>query len=306
MEIINSLENLIIKEETVVALGNFDGIHAGHKVILQDALDTAIESGLKSLCFTFSNHPYNFIMHKGENDPGALKLICSEQDKIKMIEEVGFDYLVNVPFDEKMMEMTSSEFFDSILLASLNASVISVGFNFTYGVNAEGNAESLYKDGEDSGVEVRVHDPVKIFHNVVSSTLIREAIAEANIESASMYLDREYSFADTVSHGKKIGTLLGIPTINFPAPTDILLPPYGVYASRTIIDGTEYKSITNIGTKPTVGGTDKTIETHIFDYSDDAYDKTVKVVLEKYIRPEKKFDSVEELKEQIKIDIKTL
>lgn len=306
MEIINTLENLILKDETVVALGNFDGIHAGHKVILQDAVDVAKERGLKSLCFTFSNHPFNFIMHRKETDSDALKLLCRESEKIQMIEKMGFDYLVNVPFDEDMMKMPAAEFFNRVLLASLNAAVISVGFNYTYGARAEGKADTLYREGEDSGIEVRVHDAVKIFHNVVSSTLIRDTIAAGEIETASMYLDREYSITDTVTHGKKIGTMLGIPTINFNAPTDILLPPNGVYASRTIIDGVEYKSITNIGIRPTVGGKDKTIETHIKDYDGDAYGKTVTVVFEKYIRPEKKFNTLEELREQVEIDIQSI
>lgn len=306
MEIINSLDNLILEDETVVALGNFDGIHTGHKVILQDAVEVAKERGLKSLCFTFSNHPFNFIMNRDVDDPAALKLICSESDKVKMIEDMGFDYLVNVPFDDKMMRMTASEFFNNIIIAALNTSVVSVGFNYSYGARAEGNAEMLYKEGEETGIEVRVHDAVKVFHNIVSSTLIRETIAEGNIEAASMYLDREYSIFGNVTHGKKIGSMLGIPTINFEAPNDILLPPNGVYASRTIIDGSEYKSITNIGIKPTFGGKDKTIETHIQSYDGDAYGKTVKVILEKFIRSEKKFDSIDDLKNQIQNDMKNL
>lgn len=306
MKIINTLENLILEDETVVALGNFDGIHAGHKVILEDAVMTAKENNIKSLCFTFSNHPFNFIMHRNENDPDALKLICRESEKVQMIEDMGFDYLVNVPFDEKMMKMSASEFFDDVIIAALNASVISVGFNFSYGARATGNAEMLYKDGLDSGIEVRVHDAVKIFHNIVSSTLIRETLSDGNIEATSMYLDREYSITDTVKHGARIGTFLGIPTINFAAPTDILLPPNGVYATRTLIDGKEYKSITNIGVKPTVGIHDKTIETHINNFDEEVYGKNVTIIFEKFMRSEKKFDSINDLKKQIQIDLENL
>lgn len=306
MKIINSLENLIIEEKTVVALGNFDGIHAGHKVILEDAFNVAIEEDIKALCFTFSNHPYNFIMNKDENDPDALKLICSESEKIKLIEEMGFDYLVNIPFDEKMMNMPAQKFFDEILVKKLNAQTISVGFNYTYGVNAEGNAETLYLAGKDSGVEVRVHDAVKIFHNVVSSTLIREALSEGNIESVSMYLDREYSITDCVSDGMKNGHTVGYPTINFPASKNILYPKNGVYGSHTVIDGEEYKSITNIGVKPTMGGADKTIETHILDFDSELYGKKVQVVLEHFVRDEEKFSSIEELRKQISEDIKKI
>lgn len=296
----------MIDEKTVVALGNFDGIHAGHKVILEDAFNVAIEEGIKALCFTFSNHPYNFILNKDENDPDALKLICSESDKIKMIEKMGFDYLINIPFDEKIMNMPAQSFFDDILLRKLNAQTISVGFNYTYGVNAEGNAETLYLSGKDAGIDVRVHDAVKIFHNVVSSTLIRETLAEGNIESVSMYLDREYSITDHVSDGMKKGHTIGYPTINFPTSKNILYPKNGVYASHTVIDGKEYKSITNIGVKPTMGGADKTIETHILEFEGELYGKKVKVVFEHFIRDEEKFSSIEELSNQISNDIKKI
>ena len=303
MEIFNSLENLKIYDKTVVALGNFDGIHAGHKVILEDAFNVALEEGIKSLCFTFSNHPYNLIMNKDINDPDSLKMICKESEKISIIEDIGFDYLVNIPFDDDMMNISASSFFDDVLIDKLNTRFVSVGFNYTYGANAEGTAETLYRQGKENGIEVRVHDAVKVFHNVVSSTLIRDALAEGNIEAVSMYLDREYAITDIVSHGKKIGSTLGLPTINFDAPTDIQLPLNGVYASRTLIDGVEYKSITNIGTRPTVGGIDKTIETHLMGFDGDAYGKMVTVILERFIRPEKKFASILELKEQINKDI---
>lgn len=306
MKIFNSLEDINIEERTVVALGNFDGVHAGHRVILNDAINVAAEKGLKSLCFTFSNHPYNFIMSMEEDEPDSIKSICKESEKIDIIENLGFDYLVNIPFDKFIMEMPAKNFFDDILLAKLNAKVISVGFNYTYGANASGNAETIYRDGQDAGLEVRVHDAVKIFHNVVSSTLIREALSEGNIEAVSMYLDREYSITEVVSHGKKIGKMLGIPTLNFDVDDSLELPLNGVYVSRTIIDGIEHKSITNIGVKPTIGGKDKTIETHVFDYDGDAYGKKVTVILESFIRPEEKFESIEELKNQIKKDMQQI
>lgn len=306
MIIFNSLDNINIDDNTAIALGNFDGIHAGHKVILQDAVSAASECGIKSLCFTFSNHPYNFIMNKNVHDPDALKLICKESEKISIIEDMGFDYLVNIPFDEVMMNMSAHDFFKEVIISKLNARVISVGFNYTYGVNAEGNAERLYKEGRDNGIDVRVHDAVKVFHNVVSSTLIRKALSEGNIEAVSMYLDREYAITDTVMHGKKNGALLEHPTINFNNFDDLQLPINGVYASRTIIDGVEYKSITNIGVNPTIGDNEKTIETHVLKYNGDAYDKVAKVILDRFIREERKFNSIDELRNQIKLDIQEI
>lgn len=304
MIIINSLENLNIKDKTALALGNFDGIHAGHKVIMKDAIESAKELGLKSVCFTFSNHPFNFIMGRSEKDADGIKLICQEEYKIKMIEKMGFDYLVNVPFDENMMTMSSRDFFNDVIVNSLNASLISVGFNYSYGARAEGKADTLYKSGCDVGITVHVHDAVKVFHTVVSSTLIRETLEQGNMELAAMYLDREYSFKGTVEGGKKIGRANGFPTINIPAPEGILLPPNGVYFSRIIIDGVEYKSISNIGKKPTFGDNNCVIETHVFDYDGNAYDKKVVVILEHFHREEKKFDNKEDLYKQIDLDCK--
>lgn len=302
MKIINSLDNLKIKENTAVALGNFDGIHAGHKVILNDAVNTAKELGIKSVCFTFSNHPFNFIMHRNEKDDDAIKLICQEDYKIKLIEDLGFDYLVNVPFDEEIMTMPSKVFFEKIIVNSLNAAALSVGFNYTYGARAEGKADTLYKAGSDAGIEVHVHDAVKVFHEIVSSTLIRNTINVGNMELTAMYLDREYSFKGVVNSGKNIGKANGFPTINITPPEEIQMPPNGVYFSRIMIDDEWYLSITNIGTQPTFDKSNYAIETFVFDYSGNAYGKDVTVVLEHYHRTERKFDNKEELYKQIRND----
>lgn len=304
MEIINSLDNINIRHKTAVALGNFDGIHIGHREIFRNALDAAKEQGLKSLCFTFSNHPFNFILRRNDSDPDAVKLICTEEEKIELIEDMGFDILVNVPFDEHIMTMHAHDFFEDIVRDKLNAGFVSVGFNYTYGARATGRPDTLRRECEAAGIGVEIHDAVIVDGEVVSSTLIREMIATGNMEMTAKLLGRPYSFNGTVKHGKRLGSSMGIPTINIPAPDRQMLPPNGVYFSRIHINGILYNSVSNIGLNPTVNddARRKTIETNIFDYDDDAYGKDVTVYFDHFSRGERKFRNKEELFAQISRD----
>lgn len=312
MEIYNSLEQLKIDSSTSVALGNFDGLHIGHREIMQDAIRSAQEKGMKSLCFTFSNHPFNFILRRSDDDPDAVKLICTEEEKIELVRGMGFDILVNVPFDETIMKMRAHAFFTDIVLDKLNAGCVSVGFNYSYGARAEGKPEDLVRECGEAGIDVNIHDAVISSGEVVSSTLIREMISKGDMEKTAEFLGRPYSFTGTVNHGKHIGSSHGFPTINIPAPARQMLPPNGVYFSRIIVEGAEYGSISNIGVNPTVnrkpdpesrtanGG--KVIETYIFDFNSDVYGDDVTVYFDHFSRGERKFPSREELFAQIAID----
>lgn len=304
MEIISSFEQLNLDCKTAVALGNFDGIHIGHREVFRAALDAAKEQGLRSLCFTFSNHPFNFILRRSDGDPDAVKLICTEAEKIELISDMGFDILVNVPFDEYIMTMQAHDFFTKIVREKLNAGFVSVGFNYTYGARATGRPDTLCRECEESGIGVSIQDAVVVDGEVVSSTLIREMISTGNMEMTAKLLGRPYSFTGTVSHGKRLGTRMGIPTINIPAPERQMLPPNGVYFSRIRIGGSEYNSVSNIGFNPTVsdGNTRRTIETNIFDFDDDAYGKDVIVYFDHFSRGERKFRDKEELFAQIARD----
>lgn len=304
MEIIRSLDQLDLEHKTAVALGNFDGIHIGHRVIFRAALDAAKENGLRSLCFTFSNHPFNFILRRDDGDPDAVKLICTEEEKIALIEDMGFDILVNVPFDETIMTMQAHDFFEGIVKEKLNAGFVSVGFNYTYGARAMGRPDTLRAECEAAGIGLSVHDAVVVDGDVVSSTLIREMISTGNMEMTARLLGRPYSFTGTVKHGKKLGSSMGIPTINIPAPARQMLPPNGVYFSRITIGGVTYDSVSNIGLNPTVNDdpSRKTIETNIFDFDDDAYGREVIVCFDHFSRGERKFRDKEELFAQIARD----
>ena len=312
MQIYNSLEELNLTDKTAVALGNFDGLHVGHRAIMADAITAAKEQGLKSLCFTFSNHPFNYILQRTEDDPDAVKLICTEEEKVELVSDMGFDILVNIPFDDTVMKMRAHAFFNDIILDKLNAGFISVGFNYTYGARAEGKPEDLIRECSEAGVGVNIHEAVTVGGRVVSSTLIREMISTGNMERTAMYLGRPYAFSGTVKHGRHIGTSGGFPTINIPAPARQMLPPNGVYFSRIVINGIEYKSISNIGVNPTVSQDNdqaelitkpqKTIETFIFDFERDVYGDDVTVYFDHFSRGERKFRSRVELFDQISRD----
>ena len=303
MQIINDLSELNIGEKTAVALGNFDGIHIGHQKIMQKAIDAAKEQGLKSLCFTFSNHPFNFILRRDFSDPAAVKLICSEAEKIALVEDMGFDMLVNVPFDEEIMKMRAHSFFEDILVNKLNAGFISVGFNYSYGARAEGKPAMLKEECERIGIGISVHDAVMADGKVVSSTLIREKIAEGNMELVKRYLGRPLCFSSSVEHGNHIGSGNGVPTANIPVSEERMIPPHGVYFTRTVIADREYSSVSNIGVKPTIQENGSvSVETNLFDFEGDIYNKKISVYFDHYSRPEMRFADKDALFEQIRSD----
>ena len=304
MQLINSLDELQINERTSVALGNFDGIHIGHQKIMENALESAKDKDLKALCFTFSNHPFNFILGRDEKDPAAVKLICSEEEKISIIRDMGFDILVNVPFDERIMKMRAHDFFEDVLIGRLNAGCISVGFNYSYGARAEGKPEMLKAECAASGTDCIVHDAVTLDGSVISSTLIRGTISEGNMELVSRFLGRPYTVSGRVEHGNRIGSTQGYPTANIPFPEERMAPPNGVHFTHTVIDGTEYESVSNLGSKPTIDSSNRTrsIETYLFGFNGDLYGRDITVRFDHFSRPEVKFGSKDELFEQISRD----
>ena len=303
MQIIDSLNELNITSKTAVALGNFDGVHIGHRKIMHNALEAASANGFKSLCFTFSNHPFNFIMDRDVSDPAAIKLICSEEEKIRLIEDMGFDILVNVPFDEHIMKMRAHDFFEDILSGRLSAGYISVGFNYSYGARAEGNPEMLRDECGRAGILCSVEDAVMMDGEVVSSTLIREMIAGGDMEKAAAYLGRPFTVSGKVEHGARLGSANGIPTANIAMPDDRLAPPSGVYFTRVLAGGSEYKAVSNLGCKPTVSDRGIiSIETNVFGWQGDLYEKEISVYFDHFSRPERRFASQEELFAQISRD----
>ena len=289
------LDNKIKNQGTAVALGYFDGIHIGHKMVLDKALTKAKEKNLIPVVVLFDIHPRKLL---SGNVPAVL---TSEEKKRQILTEMGFEIF---DFDFRQgMNYEPDEFIEKILLKILGAKVVSCGFDYHYGKGGKGNAETMKADLIKRDIEFYSIEPVYSGDEVVSSTAIRKFITDGEIEKANAMLGEYFSYDFPVIKGDGLGRTWGIPTINQSFPEDFIVPKYGVYVSETVVDGESYLGVTNVGVRPTVDGSDVRSETCILDFSGDLYGKSVQVKLIKYLREEKKFPSVESLREAIGKDI---
>lgn len=294
MQYINHTEFKL--KDTVVSLGKFDGLHQGHRKLFE-AIQKEQKNGLTGVVFSFLLPPGTFLENKEVN------LIYTEEEKKALLEAMGMDVLVSYPFDRVSLSMEPENFVRDILVEKLDAKVIVVGSDFRFGHNRRGDVRLLEELSLKYGYQLQVFEKVTMEGDIVSSTRIRSELSKGNMELAARLLGEPYSITGEVVHGRKLGRTIGMPTINMALPKEKLLPPNGVYASITEIDGKEYQGVTNIGVKPTVGAEDQRLaETYIFDYRGNLYGRVLKVSLYAYERPEKKFASVEELKQQMERD----
>lgn len=303
MEIITSLDAELKNKypATVIALGTFDGLHLGHTDVINTAKDYAERSGLKLAVFTFSNHPLALI----RPDLVPVRIISAEE-KIKLLESFGVDYLINIPFTEDFAALSPDEFLDR--LACFNYRCLVVGENFTYGFLGSGKTETLERSGRKNGFDVIVRPLVKMNGNVVSSTGIRNLIQAGHIEYANRMLGRAYAITGTIVHGEQRGRKLGFPTANIELlHGEMAVPAPGVYAVTVSIEGSIYEGMGNIGNNPTFNDVEHArLEVNLFNCCGDLYGKTMSVQFHKYIRAEKKFSGVEELCRQIEEDKKAI
>lgn len=303
MEIITSLDAELKNKypATVIALGTFDGLHLGHTDVINTARNYAERSGLKLAVFTFSNHPLALI----RPDLVPVRIISAEE-KIKLLESFGVDYLINIPFTEDFAALSPDEFLEK--LACFNYRCLVVGENFTYGFLGSGKTETLERSGRKNGFDVIVRPLVKMNGNVVSSTGIRNLIQAGHIEYANRMLGRAYSITGKIVHGEQRGRKLGFPTANIELlHGEMAVPAPGVYAVTASIEGSIYEGMGNIGNNPTFNDVEHArLEVNLFNCSGDLYGKTMSVQFHKYIRAEKKFSGVEELCRQIEEDKKAI
>lgn len=303
MEIITSLDAELKNKypATVIALGTFDGLHLGHTDVINTAKDYAERSGLKLAVFTFSNHPLALI----RPDLVPVRIISAEE-KIKLLESLGVDYLINIPFTEDFAALSPDEFLEK--LACFNYRCLVVGENFTYGFLGSGKTETLERSGRKNGFDVIVRPLVKMNGNVVSSTGIRNLIQAGHIEYANRMLGRAYAITGKIVHGEQRGRKLGFPTANIELlHGEMAVPARGVYAVTASIEGSIYEGMGNIGNNPTFNDVEHArLEVNLFNCSGDLYGKTMSVQFHKYIRAEKKFSGVEELCRQIEEDKKAI
>ncbi len=303
MEIITSLDAELKNKypATVIALGTFDGLHLGHTDVINTARDYAERSGLKLAVFTFSNHPLALI----RPDLVPVRIISAEE-KIKLLESFGVDYLINIPFTEDFAALSPDEFLDR--LACFNYRCLVVGENFTYGFLGSGKTETLERSGRKNGFDVIVRPLVKMNGNVVSSTGIRNLIQAGHIEYANRMLGRAYAITGKIVHGEQRGRKLGFPTANIELlHGEMAVPAPGVYAVTASIEGSIYEGMGNIGNNPTFNDVEHArLEVNLFNCSGDLYGKTMSVQFHKYIRAEKRFSGVDELCRQIAEDKKAI
>ncbi|MGI6721833.1 MAG: bifunctional riboflavin kinase/FAD synthetase [Anaerovoracaceae bacterium] len=297
MKVFESIDEVKDIEPTAIAVGNFDGVHKGHQEIIKRMVSNARIAGFKSAIFTFSNHPRNML-----GTGNRVKNILYSEDKIRLIEEMGVDYLFNIPFDDHIRCMEPVAYVERLLIGRFKMKEIFCGFNYHYGHRAAGDVKLLLDLSLDRGFSLHVLAPYRVDGHVVSSTMIRELIADGAVDKCPDYLGRYYSIGGEVVVGNKLGKKLGFPTSNLSIDEDMVTPSNGVYVTYCIYNGKRYDSITNVGVKPTIGEYKKNVETHIFDFDKELYGKNIRVEFLKKTRDEQKFDSKEELSQQIMRD----
>ena len=287
------------KNNSVVALGCFDGVHLGHSEVIKTALSKARELDCPCTVWTFDEPPKNYFLRH------AVPLITDTAQKASLISRLGVHKLISVPFTKETARISAEDFFSQILIERLKAIHIVCGFNYSFGENGRGNVELLRKLCDKYGVGLTVLEPISVSGVTVSSSAIRDALISGQIELASTLLGRPYSLKTVVISGQRLARKLGFPTVNQEFPSRILIPSYGVYVTRVTVEGKkkQYYGITNVGVRPTVGGKAVFAETNIFDFSGDLYGKWVKVEYLHFIRPEQKFESIEALTAQVNKDI---
>ena len=284
---------------TAVALGFFDGLHIGHRNVIMSAVHEK-QNGLLPVCFTFSQSPKNILLGTPAN------ALMTGYDKEKALEHLGIEHMIEADF-LSVKDMSAINFFEKIILDKLKAKKILCGFNYQFGKNGEGNTDVLKKLCKIHNVELTVADPAKSHGQVVSSTMIRSLIQSGDVRYANELLCSRFGFSSTIEYGRQLGRRIGTPTINQPLCNELVVPKYGVYASAvTLENGKTYCGVTNIGIKPTVGGTVPLCESWMPQYKGgEIYRQTADIRLIEFIREEKKFESIDELKNAIAENGKT-
>jgi riboflavin kinase / FMN adenylyltransferase len=291
-------------QPTQVALGNFDGIHLGHAAVIQALFEGREQDALGSNghCYTtvvsFTPHPYVFF--SGQPKP----LLTPLTDKVQLLEALGVEQLVLLPFDQDLANLTPEAFVQQVLVAQLKAQSISVGFNFCFGRERAGTAEDLRAIAARFNIPVTIVKPALMAQDRISSSAVREALEAGDVVRAKQLLGRAYSLTGTVIQGQQLGRTLGFPTANLNVSAEKFIPLRGVYQVQVDSPGFTQPQlgVMNIGIRPTVAGTVQTIEVHLLDWSGDLYGHTITVHLEQFLRPEQKFESLEALKAQIQLD----
>nr|WP_315175425.1 bifunctional riboflavin kinase/FAD synthetase [uncultured Flavobacterium sp.] len=298
MKIFHSINDFSSPKKTILTLGTFDGVHIGHKKILEKITQNTENEKYESLVLTFFPHPRMILQEES-----AIKLLNTITEKIDLLEKTGIENLVIHPFDESFSRLTAEEFVREILVEQFHIQKIIIGHDHRFGRNRTANIDDLIDFGKKYGFEVEQISAQEINEISVSSTKIRNALEEGDIVLANKYLGYEYFLTGTIIKGKQLGRTIGFPTANLKIEENYkLIPRNGVYIVSRIINNKTVFGMMNIGFNPTVNGENQTIEIHFFDFEADLYHQKITVSLLHRIRSEQKFDSVVLLKEQLEKD----
>jgi len=301
MIIIDRIDNIPEISNAIVTSGTFDGVHFGHEKILRKIVQTAKNCNGKSVVVTFWPHP-RFVLFPNEKD---LKLLSTLDEKIEQLRSVGIDYLIKIKFTKEFSETSSEEFIQQLLVDKLQTKKLIIGYDHRFGKNREGSFQYLSDNAKRFGFDVVEIHRQDIDDVAVSSTKIRHALTQGQVDIAREYLGKYYSITGKVVEGKKIGSTLGFPTANIDLEEAYkLIPENGVYAVRATVGKERYRAMLNIGIRPTIGGTHRTIEVHIFGFDQKIYGERITIEFVSRLRDEKKFDSLEKLKIQLSKDKK--
>jgi len=298
VKIFHSLCDFSLTKNTIITIGTFDGVHIGHRKILEKIIHNAKELDCESLVLTFFPHPRMVLQ---ENS--SVKLLHTMEEKRTLLQKIGIENLIIHPFNKEFSQLTAEEFVKEILIDQLQIQKIIIGHDHRFGRNRTADINDLISFGEKYGFEVEQISAQEIDEIAVSSTKIRNELINGTISLANEYLGYNYFFSGTVVQGQQLGRTIGFPTANIHIKEDYkLIPKNGVYIIKSYLNEVLIYGIMNIGNRPTVNGLNQTIEVHFIDFDKDLYGQEVTIEVVEFIREELKFDSLESLKNQIQKD----
>jgi riboflavin kinase/FMN adenylyltransferase len=299
MKIYQQLTDFHPPHFSVVTSGTFDGVHLGHQKILRRLQELATRKQGETVLLTYWPHPRLILQPEDK----SLRLLTTLSEKVKLLEEMGVDHLIILPFTKELSQMSSEEFIRDILVDKIQTKTLVIGYDHKFGKNREGSFEYLQSHSHLFGFAIEEISRQDVDDLGVSSTKIRTALAQGDISTANKYLGRPYDLSGQVVKGQQIGRSLGFPTANIQIAEDYkLLPRDGAYAVHAEVNSIRYKAILNIGDRPTVDGQKKTIEAHLIDFEGDLYGQELRVYFQEFLREEKKFESLDALKNQLVVD----
>ena len=299
MKVFKNFNEYSSQKPLALTLGMFDGVHLGHKSIIDELIKVGSENDLETAILTFWPHP-RFVFNPDED----LKLLNTLEEKKSLIEKYGINNLFLKEFDEEFRNLTGEEFVRQILIEKLNVKYLIIGYDHSFGKNKSGNFELLQKLSKELGFEVEQMEAINIHENNISSTKIRNALLKGKIQEANEMLGYPYSVSGIVAHGKKLGRTIGYPTANIETESIKLLLKKGAYIVETIVKDQQYKGMLSIGTNPTVNGEKLTVEVYILDFNEDIYGEKITVNFRDFLHEEIKFEGLEKLIERLDEDKK--